>query len=101
MKKESDTIQIGLRIEKDLLESLEFFAKNSKIDKMAMIRQAIASYVTEMEDSFEDAAIEDYICLRIDEQEFKEHTGLKEIPKDIKEARQETIKSITKERMKR
>ena len=32
---------------------------------------------------------------------FTKTTGLKEIPKDIKEARQETIKGITKKRLKR
>ena len=101
MKKESSTIQIGLRLEKELIESLEFFAGHNKLDKMMIIKQAIAAYVGEMEDAFEDAAIEDYIHLRISEEELKKDTGLKEVPKDIKEARQETLKLITKERMKK
>lgn len=101
MKKESSTVQIGLRLEKELIESLEFFAGHKKLDKMMIIKQAIAAYVGDMEDAFEDTAIEGYICLRISEEELKKNTGLKEIPKDIKEARQETLKMITKEKMKR
>lgn len=101
MKKGNKTIQIGLRLEKELIESLEFFAKNNKADKMSLIRQAIATYVTDMENAFQDAAIADYISLRINEEELKEHTGLKEIPNDIREARNEVLKSITQEKIKR
>ncbi len=92
----NETIQIGLRIEKELLRSLEFFAKTNKVDKMALIRQAIAGYVDDMEAAFEDAAVEDFIRLRINEDELKEHLHLKEISTDVKEARKKYIEGLTK-----
>ncbi|MBN2395542.1 MAG: hypothetical protein JXC36_03645 [Candidatus Atribacteria bacterium] len=100
MKKESPTVQLGLRIEKSLLKQIEFFADANKVDKMSLIRQAIASYVDEMEDAFQDQAIEDYISGRIDEKELKEDTDMKTIPADIQEARKETLKHIVNKRIK-
>lgn len=101
MKKESPTIQIGLRIEKDLLKSIEFIAEANKVDKMSIIRQAITLYVDDMETDIEDGAIEDYIAGRIDEVELKRDTGMKEVPEDLKSTRNETLKLISKKRMKR
>ena len=101
MKKESPTIQIGLRIDKKLLESVDFFAEKNKDDRMAMIRMAIASYVEEMETALEDAAIEDYLSGRIDEEELKDTTGMKKVPEDLKNVRAQTLNEISKKRLKR
>jgi predicted transcriptional regulator len=100
MKKESPTIQIGLRIDKKLLESIDFFAEKNKEDRMAMIRMAIASYVDEMETALEDAAIEDYISGRIDENELKDATGMKNIPEDLRKTRSDTLTAISRKRIK-
>ena len=101
MKKESPTIQIGLRIDKKLLERVDFFAEKNKDDRMAMIRIAIASYVEDMETALEDAAIEDYISGRIDEEELKDATGMKKVPEDLKSVRAQTLNEISKKRLKR
>jgi len=101
MKKESPTIQIGLRIEKDLLDQVEFFAEENKIDKMSLIRQAIVLYVGEMETAVEDEAIENYIVGRIDEEELKKYTGMKNIPTDLKSVRSQTLNELSKKRLKR
>lgn len=100
MTKESPTIQVGLRIEKDLLDQIEFFAEQNKIDKMSIIRQAIALYVGEMESAFEHEAIKDFIAGRIDEATLKKYTNLKNIPEDLKQARADVFKEISKEVLK-
>ena len=88
------TVQLGLRIEQDLLERIEFLAENEGVDKMAWIRRALADFVGEEEDGIADAAIEDFIKLRIDEEELLKHVDFEKIPKDIQEARKNTLERI-------
>ena len=85
------TIQLGLRIDKELLEKIEKLSGFEGIDKMSWIRRALASFVDDVEDEMEDCAIEDYINLRIDEKELENITGMKKIPKDLQEARKEVL----------
>ncbi|MBI2657292.1 hypothetical protein HYX08_01205 [Candidatus Woesearchaeota archaeon] len=96
MKKGSKTIQIGLRLEKELLNKIEKLAESEGIDKMAWIKRALGVFVGDEEDDMTGEAIKDYIHLIIDEDELKRYTGFKEIPKDIQEARKEILKQITK-----
>ena len=100
MKKISKTTQIGLRLDNDILEKIDEMAEFDKIDKMTWIRQAIADRIDSEEEDMEDDAIEDYIWLRINEEELKEATGLKKIPADLIEARKECLKLIVKKRVK-
>ena len=94
MKKEAKTTQIGLRIDNDLLKTVEELAEFDKIDKMTWIRQAIADRIDEIEDEMDDAAIENYIRARISEEQFKEEMAWKTVPADLKQARAEAIKYI-------
>ncbi len=98
MKKEQKTIQIGLRLEKELLKKIEKLAESEGIDKMAWIKRALGVFVRDEEAGMDDEAIEDYIHLRIDEVELKQCTGFKEIPKDLQEARQEILNQVVKKR---
>ena len=99
MKKEPKTTQLGLRIEVELLKKIEKLAEYEGIEKMAWIRRALANFVSDEEDGVADAAIEDYIALRIDEKELKDATGLKSIPEDLNTARKDTLKAIVKNRI--
>ena len=94
MKKETSTVQIGLRLEKDLLERIESLAEDEGVDKMAWIRRALANFVQDEEDGMADAAIEDYLNLRIDEKELLNYVEFKKIPKDIQDARSLLLKSM-------
>lgn len=91
------TIQIGLRLDKELLDKISKLSEHEGIDKMAWIRRALANFVNDEEDGMSDAAIEDYINLRIDEKEMKDYTGFKKIPKDIQEARKKVLSKIVGE----
>ena len=51
------TIQLGLRIDKELLEKIEKLSGFEGIDKMSWIRRALASFVDDVEDEMEDCAI--------------------------------------------
>jgi len=91
------TIQLGLRIDESLLRKIERLSEFEGIDKMSWIKRALASFVDDVEDEMEDYAIKDYINLRIDEKELKDITGLREVPKDIQEARKEVLNKIKQE----
>lgn len=101
VEKKRETVQIGLRLEKALLDKVEDLSDYEGIDKMSFIRRAIASFIGEVEDSMADKAIEDYINLRIDEAELKKYAGLKLVPKDVQEARQDMLKKIKKQKERR
>ena len=91
------TIQLGLRIDEELLEKIEKLSDFEGIDKMSWIRRALARFVDDVEDEMEDRAIKDYLNLRIDEKELKSLTGMKEISKDLQEARKDILNKIKEE----
>jgi predicted DNA-binding protein len=88
------TVQLGLRIEKELIDRIEDLAENEGVDKMAWIRRALASFVGDEEDEMADEAIKDYIKLRIDEKELLKFTEFRKVPEDIKEARKNYLTQI-------
>lgn len=91
VKKSNKTIQLGLRVDVQLVEKIEKSAEIEGIDKMSWIRRALATFVNGEEKGASDEAIEDYIHLRIDEDRLKEIMGLKTVPKDISSARQNVV----------
>ena len=94
------TIQIGLRLDKELLEKIERLSEHECIEKMAWIRRALAVFVSDEEAGIADEAIDDYIHLRIDEEQLRDYTGFKKIPDDIKEARKKALEKIMGEESK-
>jgi len=91
------TIQLGLRIDEELLEKIEKMAQYENIDKMSRIRRALATFLKGEEIEAKTEAIEDYINLRIDEKDLKNISGMKEVSKDIQEARKEVLNKIKQE----
>ena len=91
------TIQLGLRIDEELLEKIEKMAKYENIDKMSWIRRALATFLKGEEIEAKTEAIEDYINLRVDEKDLKNIAGMKEVSKDIQEARKEVLNRIKQE----
>jgi predicted DNA binding CopG/RHH family protein len=91
------TIQLGLRIDEELLEKIEKMAQYENIDKMSWIRRALATFLKGEEIEAKTEAIEDYINLRIDEKDLKNISGMKEVSKDIQEARKEVLNKIKQE----
>ena len=93
----SKTIQLGLRIEEELIDKIKFLAKNEGIDRNLWIKRALATFVRGEEEGMREEATEDYILLIIDKKTFLEFTGYKNIPEDIKNAREQKLKQILEE----
>jgi predicted DNA-binding protein len=89
---------IGVRLDPDTYEELEFFSGEKKSTKMEFIRLAIESYLEEARNAFEDEAIQDFINLRIDEEEYLKFTEKKKVPRDIQEARKRRLEEISQEK---
>ena len=101
VKEEKKTIQLGLRIDKDLLKDIEYLSKSEGVDKMSWIKRALAVSVDDEKINMNKQAVKDYIELVIDEKDFKELTGFSKIPKDIEEARKDVLNNIKKEVLKK
>ena len=97
----ADTLQIGLRIEKEILDKVEKYSKEQGIDKMTFIRTAIANYIDDIEQDFEDFAVEDFVNLRIGEKELKNMTAMRDIPNDLQEARKDVLNKIKNKAIKK
>ena len=96
-KPDKQTIQLGLRIDRNLLKEIEYLSKSEGVDKMAWIKRALANTVSEEKDGMSKEAVKDYINLVINEEDFLEFTGFSSVPKDIGDARKEILGNIKKE----
>ena len=92
--KEKKTVQLGLRIDLDLVKNIEKMADYENIDKMSWIRGALVSFLKKEEQGAKDDAIKNYINLRIDKEKIKKICEFKIIPKDIENARKEFLNGI-------
>jgi hypothetical protein len=97
MAKKSNTVQLGLRIDAELLAKIELMAKHESIEKMDWIRRALKTFLEGEETAASDEAIEDYIAARIDENTLLKYLHLKDVPSDIKKAREEYIGNLKQE----
>ena len=91
------TVQLGLRIDKELIKKIEKLAEIDRVDKMSWIRQALATHVNIEEKIAIDEAIEDYIHLRCDENELVKIASFDKIPMDVQYARKEVIAKLKNE----
>ena len=87
----SKTIQLGIRLEQELVERIEFLAQNEGIDRNIWIKRALATFVDDEETGMSDEAIEDFIQLRIDETALLSFADFSKIPDDILQARKEVL----------
>ena len=93
-KKARKTIQLGLRIDVQLLDKIKKLSEIDNIDKMSWIRQALSTFVSTEEKKTIDETISNYINLRCNEDELKRIISLNKIPKDIQDARKEVLIKI-------
>ena len=92
------TVQLGLRIDEEVLKNIEKMAQHENIDKMSWIRRALSTFLKGEELEAKSSAVEDYIQLRIDETELKRITNFTKIPADIQAARKDVLIRIKEER---
>ena len=88
------TVQLGMRIEQDLIDRIEELAKNEGIDRNLWIKRALATFVADEESGMSDEAIEDFIHLRIDEKTLLQYADFDKIPKDILKARESRLRQV-------
>ena len=86
------TVQIGLRIERELLNRIEELADFEKIDKMSWIRKALANAQREQENKMRDSIIDSYLNLRLSDEEFQRYMKMP-VPEDIKKARKNRLEN--------
>ncbi|MFH1133252.1 MAG: hypothetical protein V1735_02080 [Nanoarchaeota archaeon] len=94
-KKKPKTIQIGLRVDLELLRDIEELAEDEGVDKMSWIRRALALAVIEEKEEMSQMARKDFVCLKIDEKDLLEITESTKVPEDLKRAREEYLKKIS------
>ncbi len=94
--KNKETVQLGLRIDKKLLEEIENLAEAEKIDKMSWIRRAINLHFFEVKDKIKEQWIKSYLNLSLDEEDFKKLMNLKKIPPDLEKVRKEKLNQLKK-----
>jgi predicted transcriptional regulator len=99
MKKNTKTIQLGLRIDAELIKKIERLAEYEDVDKAFWIKRALTTFVAGEDTAAKEEAVEDYISLRSDADALKKATGFNHIPKDIEDARKEVIKNIVTTRL--
>ncbi|MBW6442227.1 hypothetical protein K0A97_00385 [Patescibacteria group bacterium] len=88
------TIQLGLRIDKNLNKEIEYLAESEGVNKMAWIRRALADFVDQEKNVITKELVKGYINLINTEKDLKEFTGWNKMPEDISQARRENINSI-------
>ena len=92
--KKKGTVQLGMRLDNELMEQIQRLAEWEEIDKNSWIKRAISSAVQDSTDEMTDQVIEDYIKSRIDKTEFLKYMDDKNVPKDIQYARKMNLNKI-------
>jgi len=87
-------MQLGLRLDKELVYKIEELSGYEHIDKMSWIRRALSLAIIDVESRIADEVIKNYINLRSDDKTLLKWAEFKAIPKDIKEAREKKLKNM-------
>ena len=85
---------VGIYFEEKMLKEINDFAKLEGIDRTAFIKRAIQDSLDDLALQRNDLDIEDYVNLRISEEELKKSLGWKQVPKDLQEARKGKLREI-------
>ncbi|MBX4196264.1 hypothetical protein KW805_01610 [Candidatus Pacearchaeota archaeon] len=79
---------VGVRFEMNMLKQIDEFADRMGIDRNQVIKIAVQEHIDNTEDEIDEQLIEDYINLIATEEEVKDRFEWKEIPQDIRKARE-------------
>ncbi len=91
---------ISIRIPNKILEEVDSMAEVENIDRISWIKRAIIMSIETLNEARIDGAIEDFIALRIGEEELKEITETKKIPEDLKSIRKSRLEYLKKSKSK-
>lgn len=87
----TNLVNMSVRLPADLLKDLARLEKQDQRDKSTIIREALEDYLFNELGEIRKMAVEDFIRGISTEEEFRDVTGLKTIPKDIIEARKHRL----------
>lgn len=91
MVKKIKTKLIGVRFETDMLEEIDEFADRMGVDRNQVIKIALQEHIDDTEEEIDKQLVEDYVNLIATEEEVKDRFDWKEIPQDIRKARELNI----------
>lgn len=84
---------IGIRLEKAIIERLDFYAKGSNQTRIDLIREAIDDFLEDADKEYNKLAVHDYINGIITADTFKRVTG--QLPgSDLKNLRIKQLKKL-------
>ena len=84
---------IGIRLERDIIARLDFYAKGSNQTRIDLIREAIDDFLEIMDNEYEEAAVRDYAKGIITAEDFKRVTKV-DPGHDLKELRIRNLKKL-------
>lgn len=93
----SETIQLGLRLDKSMINEIDNIAQELGYDRNFLIKKMIREELTGLKKDLREDATNDYLDLRISEKEFERIVGEKP-EKELQEARKEVMIGVVKEK---
>jgi predicted DNA-binding protein len=84
---------IGIRLEKEIVDRLDFYAKGSNQTRINLIRSAIDDFLESADSEYKEMAVNDYVKGIITAETFEKVTGVKP-GSDLKELRIKNLKTL-------
>ena len=95
MKDES--IQLGIRLDKKVIDDIDFVAKHLGYDRNFLIKKMIREELNDLKKDIREDAVNDYLDFRITEQEYFDILGEKP-EDDLRRSRKENMTMILEEK---
>ena len=95
----SETIQLGIRLDKTMIDEIDKIAQELGYERNFLIKKMIREELTELKKDLREEANNDYLDLRISEDEYERIVGEKP-DKDLEDSRKELMKGLVQERKK-
>ena len=89
---------ITIRLPNELLREIDEIRVEFDEDRATWIRKAISIAMNVLEKEADNETIEDYINLRLTEEDLLDEMDWKDVPKDLKKARETIRQSIIRKR---
>lgn len=89
---------ISVRLDDSLVKDIEKYSKLLGVDKSHFIQKGTEMFLGEMAKGYKDEALQDYLNLRITDEDLCDALDIEKVPFDIRKAREEVLKSKIKEK---
>ena len=96
----SETIQLGIRLDKSMIEEIDKIAEELGFERNFLIKKMIREELTELKKDLREDATNDYLDLRISADEFERIVGEKP-EKELQDARKQVMIGVVKQKKKK